>query len=743
MKRSMFLTLGAGVRWLAVAWTAGMLVAVSARAAEGTADASAAPAAAAATNTLQSIDVQTLNGNQLQLTLHLSGPAPEPLAFTIDKPARISLDLPNTALALPSRRIDVGRAGVDTVLAAEANGRSRVVLNLDQTEPYQTKVNGNDIVVLVGVSAAPTISKVAASNAPRAAGAPSTTGAHSLRSIDFRRSETGAGRLIVRLSDPRTPINLTQQGTQIIIDFSGAELPKGLVRRYDTVDFGTPVTGFDAQSVNGNAHIVLDTTGNSEPLAYQSDDEYVVEVSPIRRAAQAAAEGPKEYKGERLTLNFQDIETRAVLQLLADASGQNIVVSDTVTGSVTLRLQNVPWDQALDIVLRTKGLDKRQEGNVIIVAPAAELATREKAELSAKKDIQELEPLRTEYLQVNYAKASDIANLLRGGLPGVQTATSTTNSVLSARGHVSVDDRTNTLLLQDTADRIADVRRLVATLDIPVKQVLIEARIVVVTNDYERDLGALMGLTATRQNGTNGLYTTTGTAAGTDSIVSSALTNIGTNGTQYPVTLPTGANATNRYNVNLPVASPAGSIALGILGSDFLVDLELDAAQTENRGTVISSPKVITANQREATIRQGVEIPYQQSASSGATTIAFKDAVLSLKVKPLITPDNRIILDLTVSDDTVGQVVVASGGVNVPSINTRTIETQVVLSDGQTVVLGGILETTHSDAETKVHWLGDIPVLGNFFKNTTKVDDKDELLVFVTPKIIREGVNVN
>jgi type IV pilus assembly protein PilQ len=743
MKRSMFLTLGAGVRWLAVAWTAGMLVAVSARAAEGTADASAAPAAAAATNTLQSIDVQTLNGNQLQLTLHLSGPAPEPLAFTIDKPARISLDLPNTALALPSRRIDVGRAGVDTVLAAEANGRSRVVLNLDQTEPYQTKVNGNDIVVLVGVSAAPTISKVAASNAPRAAGAPSTTGAHSLRSIDFRRSETGAGRLIVRLSDPRTPINLTQQGTQIIIDFSGAELPKGLVRRYDTVDFGTPVTGFDAQSVNGNAHIVLDTTGNSEPLAYQSDDEYVVEVSPIRRAAQAAAEGPKEYKGERLTLNFQDIETRAVLQLLADASGQNIVVSDTVTGSVTLRLQNVPWDQALDIVLRTKGLDKRQEGNVIIVAPAAELATREKAELSAKKDIQELEPLRTEYLQVNYAKASDIANLLRGGLPGVQTATSTTNSVLSARGHVSVDDRTNTLLLQDTADRIADVRRLVATLDIPVKQVLIEARIVVVTNDYERDLGALMGLTATRQNGTNGLYTTTGTAAGTDSIVSSALTNIGTNGTQYPVTLPTGANATNRYNVNLPVASPAGSIALGILGSDFLVDLELDAAQTENRGTVISSPKVITANQREATIRQGVEIPYQQSASSGATTIAFKDAVLSLKVKPLITPDNRIILDLTVSDDTVGQVVVASGGVNVPSINTRTIETQVVLSDGQTVVLGGILETTHSDAETKVPWLGDIPVLGNFFKNTTKVDDKDELLVFVTPKIIREGVNVN
>jgi type IV pilus assembly protein PilQ len=365
--------------------------------------------------------------------------------------------------------------------------------------------------------------------------------------------------------------------------------------------------------------------------------------------------------------------------------------------------------------------------------------------LAAKKDIQELEPLHTEYLQVNYAKASDIANLLKGtgsAAGGTGATGGVSNSVLSARGHVSVDDRTNTLLLQDTAERITDVRRMVATLDIPIKQVLIEARIVVVTNDYARDLGALVGLTATRHNGSNGLFETTGTAAGVDQGVASAITNL-PSGSVYPVALPTGANAPNRYNVNLPVASPAGSIALGILGSDFLVDLELDAAQTENRGTVISSPKVITANQREATIRQGVEIPYQQSASSGATTIAFKDAVLELKVKPLITPDNRIILDLTVSDDTVGQVVVASGGVNVPSINTRAIETQVVLNDGQTVVLGGILETNHTDAETKVPWLGDVPVLGNLFKNTTKTDDKDELLVFVTPKIIREGVNVN
>jgi type IV pilus assembly protein PilQ len=740
MKRFIPQLLRGRIRWLALLGAAGMLVGLNAQAADP-ADAAAAPA-----NQLQSIDVQKLNGNQLQLTLHLSGPAAEPLAFTVDKPARISLDIPNTSLALTSRRIDVGANGVDTVIAAEANGRSRVVLNLDQPLPYQTRVSGNDIVVTLGTAAGARTVAAAPSAAPAQPAAAS--GARAIRSIDFRRSETGAGRLIVRLSDPRTPINLKQQGNQIMIDFSGADLPKNLQRRYDTLDFGTPVTGFDAARVNGDTHIVIDAGAEVEPLAYQSDNEYVVEVSAAKRPDQnAGLEQKKEYKGERLTLNFQDIETRAVLQLLADASGQNIVVSDTVSGNVTLRLQNVPWDQALDIVLRTKGLDKRQEGNVIIVAPSAELAAREKADLAARKDIQELEPLHAEYLQVNYAKALDIANLLRGGASGGSGGSGggggANSAVLSPRGHVSVDDRTNTLLLQDTAERIADVRRLVTTLDIPVRQVLIEARIVVVTNDFERDLGALFGVTATRHNGTNGLFETTGTAAGVDQGVSSALTNLPANGTVYPVSLPTGTNAANRYNVNLPVATPAGSIALGILGSDFLVDLELDAAQKENRGTVISSPKVITANQREATIRQGVEIPYQQSASSGATTIAFKDAVLELKVKPLITPDGRVILDLTVSDDTVGSVVVASGGVNVPSINTRAIETQVVLTDGQTVVLGGILETNHTDAETKVPWLGDVPILGNLFKNTTKTDDKDELLVFVTPKIIHEGISVN
>ncbi|MGB9331428.1 MAG: type IV pilus secretin PilQ family protein, partial [Steroidobacteraceae bacterium] len=557
------------------------------------------------------------------------------------------------------------------------------------------------------------------------------SGVRELRAIDFRRSADGAGRVIVKLSDPHIRINLHQVGNQIVVDFADAGVPPNLMRRYDATDYGTPVSSFDVTRAGNGSRISIAANGDYEQLAYQSDDQYVVEVAPRHKAANAPEDKPV-YTGERLTLNFQDIETRAVLQLLADASGQNIVVSDSVSGNVTLRLQNVPWDQALDIVLRTKGLDKRRQDNVIIVAPQAELAAREKAELAAHKEVQELAPLRSEYLQVNYAKAADMAALIK----------TQTNSLLSSRGSVAVDERTNTLLLQDTTDRLTDIRRLVATLDIPVRQVQIEARIVIVNNDFERDLGARFGFTNYQKNGQTGLVTTTGTAAGTDQAIGSALSNVQSTGSIYPISVPTGTNAANRYNVNLPVSSPAGSWALGILGNNYIVDLELSAAQAETQANIISSPRVITANQKEATIEQGVEIPYQQSASSGATTIQFKKAVLSLKVTPQITPDNRIILDLDVRDDNVGTVVVASGGVNVPSINTREIATQVLVNDGQTVVLGGILSTTQREDDTKVPYLGDIPVLGILFRQTQHTDDKDELMIFITPKIVREGVNV-
>jgi type IV pilus assembly protein PilQ len=674
---------------------------------------------------LQAIDVQPLSGQQLRLTMRLSGPAPQPLSFTIDNPARISFDLPNTSLALPSRRIDVHSAGLDTILAAETKDRTRLVLNMDKLVPYDTHVEGNNVIVLLGAASGTAVAdnNAAPAAAPAASAAP---GGRELRAIDFRRSADGAGRVVVKLSDPHTRINLHQVGSQIVVDFSDAAVPANLLRRYDATDFGTPVTGFDVTRVGNGSRISINASGDFDQLAYQSDDQYVVEVSPKRRAANAADDKPV-YTGERLTLNFQDIETRAVLQLLADASGQNIVVSDSVSGNVTLRLQNVPWDQALDIVLRTKGLDKRRQDNVIIVAPQAELAAREKAELAARKDVNELSPLRSEYLQVNYAKAADMAALIKGQ----------SNSLLSTRGSVAVDERTNTLLLQDIPDRLADVRRLVATLDIPVRQVLIEARIVIVNNDFERQIGAVFGWTNVQKNGSSGLVTTSGTAAGTDGVI--------TAGQGAPLngnTNITGTNATNRYNVNLPVSSPAGSFALGILGNNFIVDLELDAAQSETQADIISSPRVITANQKKATIEQGVEIPYQQSASSGATTIQFKKAVLSLDVTPQITPDNRIILDLDIRDDAVGTIVVASGGVNVPSITTREIATQVLVNDGQTVVLGGILSTTNREDDTKVPYLGDIPILGHLFKTTDHTDDKDELMIFITPKIVREGVNV-
>ncbi|MBV6424953.1 MAG: hypothetical protein NAOJABEB_02767 [Steroidobacteraceae bacterium] len=679
-------------------------------------------------NRLEAVDVQTLPGQVVQLTLRTSGPAPEPVAFTIDNPARISLDLPDTALALPSRRVDVNSAGVDAVLAAEASGRTRLVVNLDHMQPYTTRVAGNEIIVTIGAGQG-VAAAGAASEAPTAMAAPTM---RALRNIDFRRGKDGTGRLIVRLTDPRTPVNVRQQGDQIVVDFTGTDVPKNLLRRYDATDFATPVTGFDVLKVGDSARIVVNGSGNYEYLAYQSDDQYVVELSPARKAA-ADADSKPVYTGERLTLNFQDIETRAVLQLLADASGQNIVVSDSVTGNVTLRLQNVPWDQALDIVLRTKGLDKRKQDNVIIVAPADELAAREKADLAAKKDIQELAPLRSEYLQVNYAKAGDLAELIK----------SQGGSLLSERGSVAVDERTNTLLLQDTADKLADIRRLVGTLDIPVRQVLIEARIVVVNDDFTRELGVRAGFNGLDiRNGGTELGMIGGSAAATDTGLASALDNLANSGTVTPVEIPTGAGAANRYNVNLPVANPAGRLAFMLLGSDYIVDLELSAAQAEGRGEIISSPRVITANQREASIEQGVEIPYQESASSGATTIQFKKAVLSLKVTPQITPDNRIILDLNVKKDSVGAVIVGSGGVNVPSIDTREITTQVLVNDGQTVVLGGILETERRETEKKVPYLGDIPGLGILFKQKSKTNNKDELLIFVTPKILREGVNV-
>jgi type IV pilus assembly protein PilQ len=680
---------------------------------------------------LESVDVQT-TGQQVQLKLHLSGPAPEPLPFTIDKPARIAFDLPNTTLALASRRIDVRSGGVDTVLAAEANGRTRLVVNVDSLIPYTTKVDGNNIIVTLGRQAGDTLAGSGAAPRP-GSGQSAAPVERSIKTIDFRRGADGTGRVIVQLSDPRTPVNVRQEGNQVVVDFAGTLMPKNLMRRYDVMDFATPVQSVDAIRVEGSSRLVITAQGDFEQLAYQSDNQYTVEIKPSLKR-NAAADDKKEYTGERLTLNFQDIDVRSVLQLLADTSGQNIVVSDSVTGNLTLRLQNVPWDQALDIVLRTKGLDKRRQDNVIIIGPTEELANREKAELAAHKEVQDLSPIRSEFMTVNYAKVADLAKMIRP--TGAGAAGGGKNTLLSNRGSLSIDERTNTLLVQDTAENLAEIRRLVQTLDVPVKQVLIECRIVVVSDTFERDLGAQFGITSAQKNGNNGLLAVTGSGAGADTIVQSAITNLSKGPSPFPVATPALAN---RYMVNTPAASTNGSIGVSLLAGSYLVDLALSAAENEGKSETISSPRVITANQKQAVILQGTEIPYQESASSGATTTQFKNAVLSLKVTPLITPDNRVILDLDVSDDTVGQQVTSATGGTVPSIDTRQIQTQVLVGDGQTVVLGGILETTKSYSANKVPWLGDIPVLGNLFKSTTNINNKTELLIFITPKILREG----
>ena len=698
--------------------------------------ASALSANAQDNNRLQDIQVQSLPGQRVELQLILSGTAPEPLAFTIDDPARIALDLPETTLGLSSRRRDVNLGPLDTILTAEANGRTRVVLNLDSMVPYETRRSGNTIYITLGAEASDSsVTQFAGSAAPAAPRAYSSSGGRSISSVDFRRTRDGGGRVMVTLSDPSTPVDIRQEGGRVVAVFKDTDLPAELMRRLDVMDFATPVSTIDTLRTNLDTRIVITAEGKYEQLAYQSDNEFTIEINPAATDTEQSSlfSETKDYDGQRLTLNFQDIETRAVLQLLAETSNRNIVVSDTVQGNVTLRLRNVPWDQALDIVMTTKGLDMRQNGNVIIVAPAEEIAARETADLEAKAAINELEPLYSEFLQVNYAKASDLADLI--------SHSQGQNSMLSERGSVAIDDRTNTLLVQDTVTRLQDVRRLVRTLDVPIRQVLIESRIVVVSDDFSRDLGVRFGATGYKANSSDGATVISGSGVGTDTMIGSILDNLAdpANGSIFPIQLP---DLNNRYNVNVPIQNPAGRFSIAVLETEYLVDLELTALQSEGRGEIVSTPRVITANQKEARIEQGVEIPYQESASSGATTTQFKKAVLSLTVTPQITPDDNIIMDLRVSKDNVGDLVASATGGFVPSIDTRAVETQVLVNDGQTVVLGGIYETERRDTVNKVPFLGDIPGVGFLFRSTQKVSNKAELLIFVTPRILTEGSSI-
>ncbi len=681
--------------------------------------ASVQAADSATSNTLTAVEFAGLPGNKAQITLTMNSPASAPLSFTIDNPARIALDLPNTSNGLVQRTHSIGIGMAESVTAIEAQGRTRVIVNLVEMVPYETYAEGNKVIVTVQGSGKQQTAAAAMVAQAKGDARPQ------IENVDFRRGEEGQARVIVRLSDPSIPADMQQEGGKVIVDFYRAHLPTELERRLDVLDFATPVKTIDTQTRGDNVHMVITPMGEYEHLAYQTGNEFIIEVREVTK--EEAEERKKDefgYVGERLSLNFQDIEVRSVLQLIADFTGINIVVSDTVSGSLTLRLKNVPWDQALDIILKTKGLAMRQTGNVMLVAPSEEIAAREKLELESQKQIEELEPLYSDFIQVNYAKAAALSALLKTG----------ETSLLSDRGTVIIDERTNTLLVQDTAEKLVEIRKLVARLDIPVRQVLIESRIVLANDDYSRDLGVRLGFTAGAEVGSDGAFTTTGSVFGTDDIINDAADNLNSGGDPFPVDLP-GLN--DRLNVNSPVNS-IGRIAMALLDSDYLLDLELTAMQREGRGEVISSPRVITSNAQEAVIESGTEIPYQEASSSGATSVSFKKAVLSLQVTPQITPDDRIIMDLAVNKDSVGEVFNF-----VPSIDTQEVRTQVLVDNGQTLVLGGIYEQTTRDEVDKVPFFGDLPGLGYLFKTTRMVNQMEELLIFVTPKIIKEGLVSN
>lgn len=675
--------------------------------------------AAAGGTTLESVDFATLPGDRAQIRLRLSGPAPEPASFTIDNPARIALDLPgvHNGLARQTQAIGVGVARSMNVV--EAQGRTRVVLNLTQLARYEVRREGNDLYVVLGgagsARATPGVSKAAARPSPARARA----GERRVVGIDFRRGDQGAGKVVVTLSDPGMVTDVHQEGAHIVVDFLDATLPAELQRRLDVTDFATPIQSVETTARGKKVRMAIAATGDYEQLAYQVDRVLTVEVRPLTRQEKERKQKEEfNYTGERLSLNFQDIEVRAVLQLIADFTGLNLVAADTVQGSVTLRLQNVPWDQALDLVLKTKGLDKRQVGNVILVAPAEEIAAREKLELETQQQVSELAPLRSDLVQVNYAKAADLAALLKAK----------ENSLLSARGNVAIDERTNTLLVQDTADKLEEVRKLVARLDVPVRQVLIESRVVIASSDFGKELGVRWGMSRDSAGGgkpsTGDSFYLSGSLNGTTQLINNETLQFN-----------------DRLNVNLPVSvlgAAAGrfGIALAKLPLGTLLELELSALQTEGRGEVLSNPRVITSNQKEAMIEAGTEIPYQEATSSGATSVSFKKAVLSLKVTPQITPDDHIIMDLTVNKD----LPVFDPRFPVPAIDTKEVSTQVLVDNGETVVLGGIYEQDRSSGLKKVPLLGDLPYLGWLFRTRFDKDEKTELLVFVTPKIVKDSM---
>ncbi|NEX18728.1 type IV pilus secretin PilQ [Thiorhodococcus mannitoliphagus] len=751
---------------------------------------------------LRDVGFAALPGGKVEIQLNLSGPVEAPETFATESPARIAMDLPGVTSKLDARAVPIGVGAVHSLVAVEASDRTRVVLNLTDPVPYEVSTSGNQITIKVDnggaiaaamppaplppaqprpqsapvgqppspaqQAAAPSWSYPARERRAAAAGPP-------VRDIDFRRGASGEGRIMIRLPNANSRVAVREQASRVYIDLYETSLPQRLFRRLDVVDFGTPVTAVESRPNGSNVEIEVQTEGDFDYMAYQTDEIFTLDFRPLTSAEKEDLARQKVvYEGDRLSLNFQDIEVRAVLQVLADFTDLNLVASDSVQGNITLRLKNVPWDQALDIILKTKGLSMRQNGNVIMVAPTQELAAQEQLELESQNKIAELAPLRTEFIQINYARASDIAALLQGTADfagavaardgGAFPASSTrrdenfnvmasrlqaglaqmdigaAGGILSARGSVTFDERTNTLIVQDTLQNLEAIRGLINLLDVPVRQVMIESRVVTAESTFARDLGVRFGVSGSMGSfqgnellvggGQDGNMAMSGFDAGPFGL------NTAT-GTRYNSVLTDDAgNAT--LITNLPADPASGSInfLMGKVGS-YLLQLELSAMQREGRGEVISSPRVITSDKQEATIKVGSEIPYQAATGMGNTTVSFKEAVLQLKVTPHITPDDRINMELEVNRDTPNYSREVLG---VPPVDTQAVETNVLVDNGETVVLGGVFEREKTFNKEQVPWVGDLPLIGRLFKTESRTDNNSELLIFVTPKILNSEI---
>jgi type IV pilus assembly protein PilQ len=693
-------------------------------------------------STLNDIKFAELPGERFEVRMSFSDAPPEPKGYTIEKPARVVLDFPDVVSSLKERRFPLSFENGQSAMVLTTDGRTRLVVNLDQLTSYTSRREGSDYILEIGATHGESLTGKVAATAGLEIASNKTMdtdvvkmadGKSSITNIDFRRGPLGEGRIIITLSDSHVTADLVSTGSGVKISFANVAMPSELRRRLDVMDFATPVTLINSTQDGKNSTLNISAAGDFDYMAYQAENEYVVSVKSLTAAEKREKNKDFEFKGDKLSFNFQDIEVRAVLQIIADFTELNLVASDTVQGRITLRLDNVPWDQALALVLKTKGLDKRQEGNVLMIAPAAEISERERQELATKKQLEELAPMRTEYIRIRYANAKDMFELFKGdsktknsGGGGGEGGNKSTGSVLSDRGQAIVDERTNSIIVTDTAERIEALKKLIEQIDIPIRQVMIEARIVIANTDFRRELGIRWGAAAYGLS--NGkISQLAGSEAGLDSDPGN------------PYEFLTGQqgkslNITEQRIVDLGVESPAGSLAAGLLIDNAFLDMELSALENSGYAEVVSQPKVITSDKQLATIKTGKEIAYQEASASGATTTAFKEAVLRLEVTPQITPDNHVIMDLLVYKDQIADVTISG----VPTIDITRLETKVLVNNGETVVLGGVFGLDTLKTDIKVPVLGDIPYLGRLFKRTIDKQTKTELLIFVTPRIIAD-----